>query len=324
MKLNFCTLFDSFYLTRGLAMYHSLERQSKDFHLYIFAFDQDSYTILKKLNLTKATIISLNDFESEKLLSVKNSRTQAEYCWTSTPSTILYCIEQFKLDHCTYLDADLYFYADPIEIIKKAGDNSVIITPHHYTKKYDQTLLSGKYCVQFMYFKNDQRGLKVLNWWLDACIDWCYARVEDGKFGDQKYLDSWEANFEGIYSTEELGIGLAPWNIQQVDLDLDEEGSPSIILKATGKKTPLYFYHFHGLKFLSNGKIDLSDYELNEELIRDLYIPYVNELLIQYQIVKRIADKPKLKSIVDLKKGLRYYKKVLTRKLKNEWNILEP
>ena len=133
-------------------MYRSLEKQSKDFHLYIFAFDDDSYSILIQLDLASATIISLKDFESQKLLSVKGSRTQAEYCWTSTPSTILYCIENYHLDHCTYLDADLYFYSDPLEIIKKAGDHSVIITPHHYTKKYDQTLLSGKYCVQFMFF----------------------------------------------------------------------------------------------------------------------------------------------------------------------------
>ena len=47
-RVNYCTLFDSFYLTRGLAMYESLKRQTGNFHLYIFAFDDDTYSFLKK------------------------------------------------------------------------------------------------------------------------------------------------------------------------------------------------------------------------------------------------------------------------------------
>src|SRR3989304_9158872 len=107
---NFCTLFDSFYLTRGLTMYRSLEKCCENFHLYIFAFDDKTYEILNKLQLKKATVVSLKDFEDEKLLAVKPTRTKAEYCWTCTSSTILYTIEKFNLPSCTYLDADLYFY----------------------------------------------------------------------------------------------------------------------------------------------------------------------------------------------------------------------
>ena len=46
---NYCTLFDSNYLTRGLAMYESLKKYSSNFHLFIFAFDSKSYDLLKKL-----------------------------------------------------------------------------------------------------------------------------------------------------------------------------------------------------------------------------------------------------------------------------------
>ena len=71
--------------------------------------------------------------------------------------------------------------------------------------------------MQFVTFKNTVQGLKVLNWWRDACIEWCYARHEDGKFGDQKYLDNWTTMFEGVRELKHLGGGVAPWNLQQYD-----------------------------------------------------------------------------------------------------------
>ena len=68
---NYCTLFDSNYLTRGLAMYESLKKNSNKFHLYIFSFDDRSYSVLKELNLESATIIKLEEFEDDELLEVK-------------------------------------------------------------------------------------------------------------------------------------------------------------------------------------------------------------------------------------------------------------
>jgi len=91
-------------------MYNSLRRHSKAYHLYIFAFDDICYNKLNELKLLNVTVISLKEFEDEELLKVKSTRTIAEYCWTSTPATILYCIEKYELESCTYLDADLYFF----------------------------------------------------------------------------------------------------------------------------------------------------------------------------------------------------------------------
>lgn len=274
MIYNYCTLFDSNYLTRGLAMYESLKAHSDPFHLFIFAFDDRSYALLSTLQLDYVTIISLHEFEDEELRAIKDSRSAGEYCWTCTPSTIKYCIEYYKLDSCTYLDADLYFFSNPSVLIEEMGDKSVLITEHRYTPIYDQSATSGIYCVQFMTFKNNANGMKVLNWWRNACNNWCYARFEDGKFGDQKYLDDWTTRFDGIHVLENLGGGVAPWNIQQYNL--------------YDSNFTLIFYHFHNLKFLMNNKIELGNYRLDKHNLKFLYTPYLQEL---EQISLRLPDK---------------------------------
>jgi hypothetical protein len=48
--LNFCTLFDSNYLSRGLALFESLKKTETNFHLYVVAFDNECYDYLKNLN----------------------------------------------------------------------------------------------------------------------------------------------------------------------------------------------------------------------------------------------------------------------------------
>ena len=287
MKLNFCTLFDSNYMTRGLAMHQSLLEHCPDFHLYIFAFDDASVEIFNKLNLEHATIISLKEFEDEALLRIKPTRTATEYCWTCTPSTILYCITTYKLANCTYIDADLLFYSNPEVLINEMGDNSVMITDHRYTLEYDLTKTSGKYCVQFMFFRNDEKGMTVLNWWRNACLEWCYNRIEDGKFGDQKYLDDWTTRFQGVHELQHIGGGVAAWNVQQYSFSTKSE---KLYLKEKGGvEKELVFYHFHALKFYLNNIVCLSpSFYISNEVETSIYFPYIKELIRQKNRVKKI------------------------------------
>jgi hypothetical protein len=175
------------------------------------------------------------------------------------------------------LDADLYFFSDPSVLIDEMEDNSVLITEHRYTPKYDLSLESGIYCVQFMTFKNTIKGMNVLNWWRNVCIDWCYAKFEDGKFGDQKYLDDWPSRFEGIHVLKHLGGGLAPWNVQQYDLN--------------NLNFNLIFYHFHGLKFLENSKIDLCRYQISNDVLNLIYKPYICHInKIEVNLLRIISE----------------------------------
>jgi hypothetical protein len=277
----YATLFDSAYLTRGLALYESLKLHSSVFHLYIFAFDAITDDILRTLMLEDVTIISLEEFETPELIMVKKERSKAEYCWTCTPSVILYVLNKFDVTECTYLDSDLYFYSDPSALIlemEQAGKN-ILITEHRFSLLTGLFELkrAGRFCVQFMTFRNEESSLKVLERWRMQCIDWCYARYEDGKFGDQKYIEEWPNIYQNIHILQHPGGGIAPWNILQYSFNNSGD-----LLKgrkrSNGTTFDVVFFHFQYVKLLDNGFYDIGWYIIPSSVRKLLYIPYLNKL----------------------------------------------
>ena len=263
-----------------MVLYESLQKHCPDFKLFVIAFDDITYNYFQKFPQKNLTVISLSQFEDDKLLAVKPTRSAGEYCWTCTASTVLYVINTFNLDHCVYIDADMCFYSNPQLLFDEWGDKSVLITEHRYTPQYDQCAISGTYCVQFVGFKNDKDGMLALNYWRDSCIDWCYARAEDGKFGDQKYLDDWTTRFQNVHVLKHLGGGLAPWNMQQYEF---KQQNNILIGKeiSTGKEFEAVFFHFHGLKIFKDNIASLTgdDYEMNSEALELFYKPYIKDLI---------------------------------------------
>lgn len=197
---------------------------------------------------------------------------------------------------CTYLDSDLYFYNSPKYLLEELpSDKSVLITEHNYTPCYDQSLTSGKYCVQFMTFKNDLSGCEVLEWWRHQCELWCYNRMEEGKFGDQKYLDDWTTRFASVYVSKNEGVGVAPWNMQKFNIfQLNEE----LIVKniITKKESKVIFIHFHNLKPINNTKWHIGDYSISENFKDLTYSCYIKKILeIEQSLPEDLKSKIKVK-----------------------------
>ena len=121
----------------------------------------------------------------------------------------------------------------------EASGKHVLITEHAYAPGLDRSTKSGRFCVQFMVFRRTAQSVKVLKWWQDKCIEWCFDRNEEGRFGDQKYLDQWPALFpDEIHVLQQVHRTLAPWN---VDYFLSKH--PPVLIPV--------FYHFQSFRILS-------------------------------------------------------------------------
>lgn len=285
-------MYDSVYLDKGIVLYHSLEKVSSDFCLYVLALDDKCYDVLKDLAFSHIVVVSLAEFENEELLKAKANRSHGEYCWTCTSSIIKYLLRHYKLEYCTYIDADMYFYQDPQVLIDEMihCNASAQIVEHRFANDDDRAKYVGIYCVEFNTFKNDEIGNIILDEWIEDSLDSC-AAIKDGiHWGEQKYLDKWIPKFgDKIQVLENLGGGVAPWNLKQYKYVASINNNIVLEEKRTGINFILVFYHFEGI-YYKDKKTILAPLYLDSNksgFVKGLYTDYI----LQIRQVKRFLEK---------------------------------
>lgn len=234
--------------------------------------DDEVHSILSRLQLPQVRLLRLSDWETPELLAVKPGRSRGEYCWTLTPFCIRFVFESaHHACRVTYIDADTWFRASPRPIFEELDQSGrgVLITEHAYAPEYDQSDSSGRFCVQFMCFVRDS-GESVRAWWEARCLEWCFARHEDGKFGDQKYLEEWPELFaDMVHVLRNQALTMGPWNATRFPY------------------SAAVFWHFHGVR------LDIRDqrircmwgggYVLPVPTRRQVYEPYLADLRAQVE-----------------------------------------
>jgi hypothetical protein len=274
---DFCTYFDSNYLTRAMALYASLTA----FHqvrLWVLCMDALAHAHLAKLALPGIKPITLGELENEypALLAAKANRSTIEYYFTCTAALPLYVLEHNPdVGLITYLDADLYFYSSAQPIFDEIGTHSIAIFAHRFPPRSAGRAIYGKFNVGWLSFRRDDQGLACLRLWHQQCLDWCYDRLEADRFADQKYLDDWPDRYGNLVVISHKGGNLASWNLENYTISVE---SGRVLVDAE----PLVFFHFHGLKQLTKRLFDTGISEggivLTPALRKFVVAPYVDAL----------------------------------------------
>ena len=113
MIRNFCTFFDKNYLTRGLVLYYSMIEHCGNFVLWILCADEESFSLLNKMNLKRVNLLKIAEVEDDRMRAIRSSRSYIEYIWLFGSQLPLYLLNKIGIDMITYIDADTRFYYSP-------------------------------------------------------------------------------------------------------------------------------------------------------------------------------------------------------------------
>jgi hypothetical protein len=282
MTREYCTYFDHRYAARGVAMIRSLLRHAPATRVWVLCMDMESHELFRKLNEPGLNFIHYSDFEAgdEALQAAKrDGRTLMEYYFTCTASLIRFVMHKAPhAEFVTYLDADLWFFADPEPIYMEMANAAVLIIPHRYPRGQEARQRYGIFNVGWVSFRRTPVGLACLEWWRNQCLEWCFDIVDEtnDRFADQRYLNRFATLFRDVCSLQHPGANLAPWNVAGHHLELRDK----IVMV---DRQPLLFFHFHGLK-RAGRRLFLTSHghygaPVSSIARKHVYRPYLSELL---------------------------------------------
>ena len=231
---HYCTITDTGYLPKFMALYESM-RHCHLFTLWVLALDEGAEQALEPL--ANVNIVPLVVIEDAALKQAKSNRSRIEYVWTLKSSfmrTIMY--NERGINSITHIDADMLFFSDPSPAFDEIRDAPCAVAPHRYSPRCQPRGTSpGVYNGGFVYVARS--GMDFLDWWADACIEWCYWHHDQGRYVDQKYLDDAPERWDA-HALQHKGAHLGPWNQEQYSYSL-------INGHIYVDDDPLLWYHFH-------------------------------------------------------------------------------
>jgi hypothetical protein len=280
----YATYFDSAYLARGLACLESLRRCSAvPPRLLVLALDESSAHALghlgTKFGLDRLEILPLAELEAlyPELARAQGDRSRIEYYFTLTPFLCAEALKRTALnERAVYVDADLFFYADPQIALSAAGRASVAIVEHRFPQALAHLAdCYGRFNVGWNAFLASEDASACIARWQQQCLLWCADLPNSGRFADQKYLDTWSQEISSLTIVTHPGVNLAPWNVARHKLS--ESGDNKVLVDGE----ELVFFHFHSLQSVGP-TLYVADFGttdgINDLLCRCVYAPYLRQL----------------------------------------------
>lgn len=270
-----CTVIDHSYVPKMLTQYRSLEKTASDFQLVVCCTDEATYHALTALRLPRCTPVSLDNIGRSELYSLQRERKANEFCWTLKSYIMMFLLQECGLPHVLYCDADIAFTGNLALIYEDWGSSAVYLCTQRDVDWVERKY--GKYQAGIVGARNNDTGIRMLDWWRGKCREWCFNYEDSGRLGDQKYLDEVPALFGDVKVSWNKGIDAAPWNIvYNNNYNISAQNG-----RITIDGDPLVAYHYACVTIYDEQHFDLwnlGNITIQPVIRNNIYVPYIKML----------------------------------------------
>lgn len=241
----FSSIFDARFAARWLAMHRSLAAHVPGMRMCVLCLDDVSGSMVERLGVPGVSVLTLAELEARdpELVAAKDTRAPREYISVARPCFLLRLLEDERPRALVYVDADLMFFADPDPFLRELDSGSVVLVPQwHSDEKRQLDEVFGIYNAGTIAFRSDADGLGAARRWREQCLEWTGFTPQPGRFGNQRYLNEWPAEQRGVHVASDIGLGVAPWNVERYELARGAKPGEVLV-----DGVPLVFYHHSGV-----------------------------------------------------------------------------
>jgi hypothetical protein len=236
-----CTLFDKGFLQRGVALINSLnEHEDVDLDFKILCLDDISANAVRELQMKNIEVLLLEDILEPKLIKAQQNRSWREFCWTLPACLLKYLIVERSIQgKLFYVDSDCFFFSSPRQMFALLDEgNEIVVHEHRFSPdRVSWQATSGRFNVGVVGGLIPGQFEECVERWSAQVLDECVLDPENGKCGDQTYLDEWPELYSKLHIMEDKGIGVAPWNMNSYQL----RAKNNVVFV---DRTVLVFFHF--------------------------------------------------------------------------------
>ena len=152
-------------------------------------------------------------------------------------------------DAVLYFDPDIVLFSRLDDLVERLMAASIVLTPHQARPEatleriVDNEIGSlkwGIFNLGFIGVRNCPSGRAFADWWAHRLRHFCFDRLEQGLFTDQKWINHVPVFFDGVEILRQPRFNVATWNVTTRELT----GEAPDAVRVDGE--PLGFYHFTG------------------------------------------------------------------------------
>ena len=182
-----------------------------------------------------------------------------------------------------YVDADSFFFSDPIPAIQESLKNAdVALSPHFFPPEHkDRERTCGKWNYGCAAYRACDLTRQVVGEWLEQTLAQC-----DENANNQHHLKDWPEKLGNRLAELPRGVNCGPWSLpivkhRSLSYTLPEDGPNALY-----RTTELISFHAHEFRrghgpnpvILKGEEWNRSWYDIEPDTIEHVYLKYESEL----------------------------------------------